>query len=182
MDFDELGSRDLGITFHIDTNVLDAPGRSSFYLRAMADAHRIHLCIATVGPRELEEASDPEVRDLASGMTVALEVMVLGESQLDYSVLASEADVSQLAAIRHILAPSGAESARSNTLRDAIHLQTALRYGADGFITQDHRDILRRADALRPLIPVYDIESAARLVRLRRRGQRITDRGPENWP
>lgn len=181
MEFDELRRRDFGITFHIDTNVLDAPGRSACYLRAMADAHRIHLCIATVGPRELEGASDPEVRDLATRMTVPFEAMVLGESQLDYSVLASETDVQQLEEIRQILAPSGIASARDNTLRDAIHLQTAIRYASDGFVTRDSRDILRRADALRPLIHVYDIETAARLVRLRRRGQRFTNRGPDNW-
>lgn len=176
MDFDELRRRDLGITFHVDTNFLDAPGRSACYLRAMADAHRIHLCIATVGTRELEGASDPEVSDLATGMAVALEAAVSGESRRDEAVYATEIDGEQLEAIRQILAPGGSDSARARTLRDAIHLQTAIRYASDGFITRDRRDILRRANALRPFVRVYDIETAAKIVRLRRRGQRITDR------
>jgi hypothetical protein len=183
MDLDELRLRDLGITFHVDTGFLGTvgqrPSRAACYLREMARANRIRLRIASVGPRELEGSANPEVRDLATDMTIALEAGVWGESSWKSAVFASDADADELEAIHQILAPGGTESARARTLRDAIHLQTAVRYAADGFVTTDVRHILNRTEALRPLIPVYSIEQAALIVRRRRRGQRITVRQRE---
>ena len=118
---------------------------------------------ASVGEEELNKSIDQDVRDLAAGQDVALGIGTYGETRWGQGAYASDEDVGQQAAILAILTSSGAGEAKMRN--DARHLQTAMRYGVDKFITRDH-GILNKAEALAAEfgLKVMEPESAALLV------------------
>ena len=63
-----------------------------------------------------------------------------GQSRWDSSVFGSSEDQARLDTVFAILFP-GAErtSTRGNNVRDAMHISTAIRYGAFGFVTRDRK-------------------------------------------
>ena len=88
----------------------------------------------------------------------------------------SEQDSEQLHEILDILVQFGRE--RDRMLNDARHLQNAIRYAADSFVTRD-RFLLNRSDEIFERYPLRIVtpEQAADLVRrLAQRAEGRTDR------
>lgn len=66
--------------------------------------------------------------------------VVLDNSRLDHTVLASDEDVQRLDRVKEIVGiRTASERKAKHDLRDAMHVATSIRYGYDGFITRDKR-------------------------------------------
>ena len=161
--FEELSILDLHIHFFVDTNFPDDPSVAATYLRKMRDDHRVRLTLASVGEEELNKSRDLSVRDLATDHDVALGVGLDGETRWGRGADASDEDARQQAAILAILTSTGAGEEKMRN--DARHLQTALRYVVDKFITRDG-GILNKAEVLADEfgLKVMEPEAAAALV------------------
>jgi hypothetical protein len=149
----------LGVRFYFDTNFVDDESAAAKRLRELHREGWIGLLRTDTVDTELETASDADKRAsllaASSRYIESLGPVVLDHSRLNFSVLGSDVDEERLDRIYRILFP---DSDRSDTstgrsrrkVRDAMHLATALRYGAGasgGFITRDE-DILAKAGVL----------------------------------
>jgi hypothetical protein len=88
---------------------------------------------------------------------------------LDHSVLGSDVDDARIDAVLRILRPNALRStATKNDLRDAMHVATAIRYGASHFVTSD-KNILRRKAKLREAFDWFTVLTPTDAVALVRR-------------
>lgn len=131
----------LGLGFIVDTNVIDDESPASAALRAHASAGRIRLSRTDVVDTELAGAP-PEKRaqllQRSAELDEYLGPLVLDHSRLGYAVVGGAADEERLERVFRVLHPGGdRQKPGSHDLRDAMHVATAIRYGADGFITLD---------------------------------------------
>jgi hypothetical protein len=130
---------DFRVTYHVDNNIVDDPSRAAKYLRAMAADRRTRLYVASTGWREAVDRDAPDrVVELIATYPLSYEVGLWGESHRDVFVAGSPDDTVQLEEMRGVLAPSGEETVRSRMLADALHVQTAARSAATGFVARDH--------------------------------------------
>lgn len=106
--FEDLEEADLHLRFFVDVNFLTDNSPAAVYLREMRDAYRIRLTLAVVGEEELNDSSNPDVRDLAADYEVALGIGVYGESRWGRSLWGNEAEREELAGILTILTSTGA--------------------------------------------------------------------------
>jgi hypothetical protein len=144
----------LGLRFYFDTNFVDDATPAAIELRALHSAGWIGLQRTDTVDTELAGDADGARRtNLLAKSTEFVESfgpLVWDHSRWDSAVWGSDDDSARLNAVYAILFP-GSDRAASGTrrsqrkLRDAMHVATAIRYGADGFITRDHRDLLRKA-------------------------------------
>jgi predicted nucleic acid-binding protein len=66
--------------------------------------------------------------------------VVLDNSRLNHTVLASDEDVQRLDRVKEIVGiRSTSERNAKHDLRDAMHIATAIRYGYNGLVTGDKR-------------------------------------------
>lgn len=174
--------RFLGLGFIVDTNVIDDESPASAALRAHASAGRIRLSRTDVVDTELAGAP-PEKRaqllERSAELDEYLGPLVLDHSRLGYAVVGGAADEERLERVFRILHPGGdRQKPGSHDLRDAMHVATAIRYGADGFITLD-KGILRKREALVEAFPnfsVFEPLAAVEFVeRMLERAQRRSD-------
>jgi hypothetical protein len=181
-----------GLMLYIDTNVVDADDP------AAADLRRLHqegwIQLQRTDTVDTELASAPvEKRDRLLGLSrpyvESLGPMVADHSRADFSVGASDGDGARIRTAYGIL-HGGAARLRDNDLRDAMHVATAIRYGAFGFVTFDKK-LLRKADAVRNAFGGFYVldPSAARLEGMERvRRLRIVNAARNNpaivpeWP
>lgn len=146
----------LGVRFYFDTNFVGDDSAAAKRLRELHREGWIGLLRTDTVDTELDAASDPDKRaallEASSEFIESLGPVVLDHSRLDFSVLGSDEDEARLDRVYRILFP---DSDRSDTsagrsrrkMRDAMHVATALRYGAGmngGFITRDE-DIVSKA-------------------------------------
>jgi hypothetical protein len=161
------GANLLGLTLFFDSNQI---GSGSAAVRFLAHLHR-EGCIAVV----LSDAVDNELANAphekyekltedAAQFRRAFGVVVPGHSRWGSSVWGSEADSALMDELRAIVRPGIDDwaTARRQHTRDVMHLHTAIRYGADAFVTEDDH-ILKKADALRAHINVWTPRRAARV-------------------
>ncbi len=105
--------------------------------------HRIPILRGLGSNEEARGASDETVREHGGLQDMSFSPGILGRSRYGESVYASEQDSEQLHEILDILVQFGRE--RDRMLNDARHLQNAIRYAADSFVTRD-RFLLNRSD------------------------------------
>lgn len=187
--------RDLRLlTLFVDTNVIDAMDESSVLLRRLAEAGWIYLRKTDVLDTELSGASDG-VRDdllaLSRQYPEEFGPFTFDHSRLDHAVLATEHDEQRHRKVFEILFPSAVfDQARKNDLRDAKHIATAIRAGANGFVTHDKR-LCRKSSAIAEdfaghtiYSPVEAVSRTSQLIARRRElHRREPDRGLlPDWP
>lgn len=103
---------------------------------------------------ELSDAADPADLFAASADYVeSFGPAVFDHSRFDHAVFFGDDDETRLDRVYSILFPgsdrrdSYAGRARRK-IRDAMHIATAIRYGANGFVTQDKNDLVSKSDAI----------------------------------
>jgi hypothetical protein len=147
----------LGLRFYIDTNFVTDPSDAATALRTLYNDGWIELIRTDTMDTELRDAKDPAKRsDLLRQSNAYVESfgpLVLGHSRLDFAVLGNDDDGERLAQVYGILFPGSdrfdASMGRAGRkIRDAMHVATAIRYGANGLITLDGRDLLSKSEAI----------------------------------
>jgi hypothetical protein len=131
-------------------------------------------------------AANPDKRqqleDLALGYAEYHGPLVLGHSRLGSAVLGSPEDRERLERVFAALVPgTDLKSARTQDVRDAMNVATAIRYGTNGFITRDgigkDRGVLHSARAIRAAFDDFSIlspeQALAFVERMMRRWQAI---------
>ena len=109
------------------------------------------------------------LQSLAGEYVEHLGVWVLGQSRLGVdTVLGSDEDAARWDRVWAVLRPDvNRATARQQHIRDAMHVDTAIRYGANLLVTRD-AGLLRRDDALREAFDgfrIYDPERALAFAR-----------------
>ena len=116
---------------------------------------------------------------LSAVLPEQLGVMVWGHSRLDHAVWGSDQDSAQWDAVWAVLSPRrDRATASENHVRDAMHVWTSIRYGANAFVTLDgsgkKKGLLDRAQAVSAafdgfavMTPVQARDFACRLLRRR---------------
>ena len=101
---------------------------------------------------ELAGASDEKRAELLRASAALVESMgpiVLDHSRLDHGVLGNEDDADRLSLVFKALFPgTDREMARRQHHRDAMHIATAIRYGAHAFVTNETR-LLKKSERIR---------------------------------
>lgn len=165
-----------GLRFVLDTNSVANPDPTTAAvlseLRTLFEAGRIDMVRTDTMDTELGSATG-ELRDQllseSSQFVELLGPMVLDHSRLGHSVVASAEDGARIDRVYAVLRPNGDRShANSNDLRDAMHIATAIRYGAGFFVTSDKNVLARRAE-LRDQFDWFTVLSPADAMALARR-------------
>lgn len=144
----------LGLIFHCDANFLDDPSAAATELRQLdADGWIMLKAADTVGTELAQESDDNRrsmLKDEASNYPEAWGSAAFDESRIDSSLIGSD-DEARFDRIFALLFPGADRDSTSrnagNQRRDAMHVATALRYGAGIFITHD-RALLEKAGAV----------------------------------
>jgi predicted nucleic acid-binding protein len=141
----------LGVTYFVDTNCIDDQSEAMQLLWRAWQEGWLGLQKADVVDTELHSASDIARERLTAASRPLPEAWgpaVVEHSRIGSSVLASDEDEERIKQVFAILFP-GADllTCRRNHIRDAMHVSTAIRYGAKGFVTKDS-GILKRAAEL----------------------------------
>lgn len=130
--------RRLQIHYMFDSNVLIQdvlPAVMELY--ALRDAGWIEISKADAMDIELTQ---PESLERSSELPEYFGVMTLDHSRLDHALLGSDDDAELDDEIRKVFFPGvNWERARDNHVRDAMHIHTAVRYGATAFVTFEKR-------------------------------------------
>ncbi len=188
-----------GIYWYIDVHVIDLPAAAT--LRRMNDEGWIYLQVTDTLITEVTRSEDAAKRerllDLAADYVIAMGPLVLGHSGVGRSVIGSPEDEARLKQVYALLWPDNDYAADGamvtgtgrSRFRDAIHVATAIRYGVDGFVTNDP-GILARADDIRDAFPQFIIRSVAdaedkamkRIAVVRRRATLMGRPRPEELP
>jgi hypothetical protein len=155
-----------GIQWQIDVHVLDREHAAT--LRRFHEAGWLSLESSDTTRVEIAGLADDdkreELEDLAWQFPMPMGPFVLGHSQFDSSVVASEEDQARIEAVYNVLWPDNAiedDAAPTSSLgrrrfRDALHVATAIRYGISAFITCDRR-ILAKRDELAELFGGFSV-------------------------
>lgn len=183
-----------GLTFFIDTHIIDAMDEATLCLKHLGDEGWIDLQRTDAMDTELADAPEEKwerLTEASAGYPEALGPMVWGQSRWDSSVFGSEEDRIRLDDAFAILFPNADRAtARDNHIRDAMHVSTAIRYGGYGFITRERR-LLNKAPAIATRFPGFRMwspeaalaEAAARIRGLRELHRREPNRGDlPAWP
>jgi hypothetical protein len=156
-----------GLTFAIDNHIVDGTTPAEIELRRVHTEGWIELVLTDVTRTEWL-AANPDKRqqleDLALGYAEYHGPVVLGHSRLGSTVLGSAEDRERLERVFAALVPgTDFKSARTQDVRDAMNVATAIRYGTNGFITRDgigkDRGILHGAYAIRAAFDDFSILS-----------------------
>jgi hypothetical protein len=144
----------LGVILYFDVNFVDCETRAARDLRRYHATGWITLLRCDTLDTELGDTKDGEKRqELLAASAPYIEALgpaVFGSSRLDHTVFGSDEDDARLDRVYSILFP-GSDRRDDSTnrarrkVRDAMHLATAIRYGGNGFITLDERDLLRKS-------------------------------------
>lgn len=165
-----------GLRFVLDTNAVGNPDPAT--TADLAELHKlfqeglIDLTRTDTMDTELASASDEKREDLlaASGQYVEhLGPMVIGHSRLDHAVLGNDDDARRIDKVYAILRPNGDRSAANpHDVRDAMHIATAIRYGAGFFVTSDKK-VLAKRDDLRQAFDWFTVLGPAEALVVARR-------------
>jgi hypothetical protein len=176
------GPARLGIRYCIDTNVFIDRGMAEDVDRLfeLAADGWVNLAKADTLDTERIDGADQDLVDRrlleTAGIIELLGPRVLDHSRLDYSVLGSEADAESLDEVWEALFPNlDRSTARKNHVRDAMHINTARRYGCDAFVTNERR-LLDRANRVDGIWIASPSAATERVIELRRRYEITTQR------
>lgn len=159
-----------GLTWLIDVHVLDSAGGAD--LRKMARLGWIRLSVSDTAITEVRRTTNSEtlkrLLDSIGTYPIAMGPMVLDHSTLGNSVLGSKDDQTRNREVFRVLWPTssyeddGAMTTGNGRarFRDALHISTTIRYGADGFATNDP-GILKAAQQIHERFPGTSLLSTA---------------------
>jgi len=148
----------LHLRYVIDTNLIDDQSDAMEGLWRYHDDRMIQLSRTDVMDTELSEDLDPARRARLLALSEVLPeqsgILVWGHSRFDHAVWCSDTDAAEWDRIWTVMHPGRDRgTASDNDIRDAMHVMTARRYGADAFVTLDgsgkRKGILGRAEAVR---------------------------------
>jgi len=145
----------LGLIFHFDTNFLDDPSAAAAELRQLDADGWIMLRASDAVGAELARDRDEErrsmLRDEATSYPEAWGPAVFDESRIGSGLIGDDADAERFNRVFALLFPgtdrASTSRTASNKRRDAMHIATALRYGAGIFITRDQA-LLKKTGAI----------------------------------
>jgi hypothetical protein len=167
----------LGLTFCFDTNLVADESPAMEELRRANEDGWINLTRTDTLDTELAEHRNPDSRadflERSSDYVEHHGAVAWEHSRWDHAVWASEEDEERLDKVIRTLFPNADPRERSTDrakaqFRDAKHVDTAVRYGATGLITNDRRDLLDNADAIKRVFDGFLIltpEEAVVIVR-----------------
>lgn len=153
---ENVGRNVLGTTHYLDSNAfIDLADDSSVdtpmgFLYAAYLHGWIGICITdTLGTERTKRfGQDLDVHDPSRWFFESMGPMILGHSRCDSSVMGSVEDDERLSNVLEVLHPATSQgSLKENDIRDGMHLATALRYGAQYFVTRD-KGILNKGEEL----------------------------------
>jgi hypothetical protein len=168
----------LGLTFAIDNNIIGNKSDAIQALHLYRGDGWIDIVRADTTETELADAPDDKRYDLlseAQEMGEDYGVMRLDHSRLGSSVLGSTEDDERFDRLFTVLKPGvDRATARRQHLRDVMHVDTAIRYDRDGFITRDE-GLLKKSEAawvefgIRILTPEQGVEVVEEAIEAPRR-------------
>jgi hypothetical protein len=132
-----------GRHFVLDTHIIDDPSEAAIRLRQLGADGLVYLSRTDTMDTELLGATpdkQPVLLELSGRFVEHLGPFVLDHSLFDHAVLGGDEDEARLRQVFEILFPhSEWDSVGRQHVRDAMHIATAIRYGADGFVTNERR-------------------------------------------
>lgn len=169
-----------GLRWFLDTNAIDNPALDD--LVRLREQGWVWLSVADIARVEIDEQVDPQkyalLRARLDPFDMALGVFTLGHSELDYAVLAGDDDEARHRAVFELLWPTNdyerdgaSNGVGKRRFRDSMHVDTAIRYGGTGLVTQDLR-VLKRADFIRERFNGFAIVSVTDAVELSKEAAR----------
>jgi hypothetical protein len=152
---------------YIDTNIVDEQSAVADLLRSLYQYRWVQLQTTDALVADMRTAS-PGTYSRVMGSAVypmSRGPFVVGESLLGVGVIGSDEDAVRHDRLRAILTSADVTSGRrrSNDARDAMHLGTAIRYGANGFVTRD-KNMLRHRDEIAATFNSFDVMTPERAV------------------
>jgi hypothetical protein len=169
----------LGLTFVLDTHLIDDASQGMARLWQLHDDRMIALARTDVLDTELAQIGDEEKRrrlmSLSAGLPEMLGILVADHSRWDHAVWGGEADAELWDRVWDVMSPGrNRATADRRHVRDAMNVCTAMRYGADALVTLDgsgrDKGMLDRAevvaeafDGFRLLTPDHAADFADRL-------------------
>lgn len=182
----------LGLVLYFDTNFAGDSSDAACELRALDRDGWIDLARTDTVDTELGGATD-ETRRAAllaetNGYVESMGPMVWDHSRRGHAVWANDDDSERLDRVHSILFPNTDRHARTGwakrKLRDAMHVATAIRYGANAFITRDEQDLVSKSDEIAAAFDGFQImppEMAQAFVRRRKNRCGDTEADPLRW-
>jgi hypothetical protein len=166
----------LGQAWVLDVGMIDNKSDEMVALRALDDEGWINLTRTDMLDAELENGTDDEKRQRLLGLSAPyvehLGPMTFDKSRLDHAVSGDDTDSARLDAVLGIIGPNTPRDATSktgqNTVADAMHIATAVRYGATGFVTNDTR-LLKAAPQLAAAFNGFLVRNPAGALEIVRR-------------
>lgn len=133
---------DLGRRFALDTNLIGRAPTGMAEIQSLADQGRVHLIRSDAVDTELATCKDDDLRQhllaISSRLPEQFGVSVWGHSRSGHSVRGTEKDMAVFDRVWMVLqAGRDRATASRNDVLDAMHVWTAIRYGADAFLTMD---------------------------------------------
>jgi hypothetical protein len=161
-----------GLVFAIDNHIVDGETSAELELKRLNKDGWIELVLTDVTRTEWLAAKPErrqELEELAIGYVEYWGPMVVGQPRLGGTVLGSSEDQERLEAVFSALFPDADfRTGRTQHVRDAMNVATAIRYGLNGFITRDgigeKRGVLDRADAIKAAFNDFSIYSPEQAV------------------
>jgi hypothetical protein len=146
----------LGIRFYFDTNFVTDTSDAATRLRQLHEEGWINLWRTDTVDTELQNANDEKRRgllDRSAPYVESMGVLVWDHSRWGHAIWGNDDDAERLDRVFRVLFPGSKRTDQSTgrsrrKLRDAMHVATAIRYGANGFITRDEADLLARKLAI----------------------------------
>jgi hypothetical protein len=145
--------RTLGVRLTLDVHLLDDESSAMTRLRNLHRDGWIHLVRASVMDLETARASDPakraELQRSQDEFVEEIGVWILGQSRLGVDTMAgSDDDGGRWDRLWPVLFPNkDRRSTNDQTVRDAMHIDTAMRYGSNAFLTRE-KQLVARAEAV----------------------------------
>lgn len=165
--------------FVIDTNTVDDVSPEMLCLRHRHTTGWINLTRTDTMDTELSSAGEERRDDLLEQSRQYVEhlgPMVLDHSRLDHCVITSSEDENRMRRVFAILLPAADwQTARRNHIRDAMHVSTAIRYAATGFVTND-QGLLKRDAALRAAFDNFRVLGPTAALKLTERQVRKSEK------
>ena len=168
----------------IDTHIVDAVDTEATFLRRLHDHGWLKLLRSDAMDTEMLKAPPEKAAALTEASSHFQEVCgpaVWDNSRWDHAVWSGPADVARWDLVFYVLFPNvDRETARSNHVKDAMHVAAAIRHGADAFVTREKR-LLNKSDSIAFSFQGFRIWSPGQaLVEARQRVARLLEPGQAN--
>jgi hypothetical protein len=169
---DSHGQNRTGLIFAIDNHIVNGATPAEVELRRLHTKGWIELVVTDVTRTEWLTANPErrqELEELAITYVEYWGPVTLGQSRLGASVLGGPGDQERLERVFSVLFPGHElKVGRTQDIRDAMNVATAIRYGTDGFITRDgigkDRGVLDGAEMIRAAFDGFSILSPEQAV------------------